>query len=157
MDRDFLDLKISSLYHLGVTEVIEIARRLKVREIRVRSGLRRQGIMVPRKLAKPRPPAQPVDLDKLRDVLAKTTLKDAAVELGRSRRQILRAAKKAGIRKKRGPVPRIDPDALAALVAEELSWSEIGRRLGCHATTAQRAWERLEATRQAGSSTCPSA
>lgn len=152
--REFLDMKISALWHLGIAEVAEIARRLEVAPRRVRSGLRRQGIDVPRPKS---PPPPTLDPEKVRELLAAGTCKDAAAALGVQRRRVYRAAAKLGIRKQRGRVSRIDREALAALVAEGKTWTAIGRELGCHPTTARRTWERASATRPAGPSTCPSA
>jgi len=151
--REFMDLKISALWNLGVDEVADIAKRLALAPRRVRSGLRRQGIKPPRTTP---PPPPEIDQERLKALLATGSCKDAAQELGVGKRKVYRAAAKLGIKKKRGRASRIDMEALTALVAEGQSWSAIGRALGVHATTAQRAWDR-RTTRPADPSTCPSA
>lgn len=152
--REFLDIKISALWHLGIDEVAEIARRLSLQPRRVRSGLRRQGIDVPRPKVDPPPSLDP---EQVRELLAgRGSCKDAAAALGVGKRRVYRAAAKLGIHKPRGRVSRIDREALAALVAAGKTWTAIGRELGCHPTTARRTWDAVQAaTRPGGSSTSP--
>lgn len=136
----------------GVETIEDLMTRFEVKRARIVDAFRREGAELP--------PSRRASVDPatVAPMLEGRTMGQVAAELGVSRRQVLAAAAKAGVRKPRGRPGEVDPEVLAALVAEGLSWAEIGRRLGCAGTTASRTWERLRSSgSSAGSSTCPSA
>lgn len=142
-----LDARIVLAHAAGVETIEDLMERFGASRPRILRAFERQGLEPP---PRRNPPADP---GVVAPMLAEKTMSAVAAELGKTRRQVLRAAAKAGVRRARGRPTRLDLKALAALVAEELPWKEIGRRLGCRDTTAMRAWAR-HLRSSAGSAGC---